>query len=266
MGRDTPTRRPLLPSFVVYLDELGTAARLGGMTNDDLRADLRAYDDLRWFLHDDSTDWDADSQRVLYFSDNLVVAAPMDVATDNRDFGLFYLILAVGAYQLNMAIRGRVLRGGITAGDAYADDIFVTGPAHLQAVLLEEKAALNPRVLLDEICAELAREEFNHGGYSDKSDSPYGRFLLRDADGRTFVNYLVAVSEDEGWEPDVTTVGLLEHKKRVEEALVATASTPRIHVKYQWLGAYHNFICTEFYGRTELRIAGVPDVAFERFS
>ncbi len=119
----------LLPSFVVYLDELGTAARLGGMTNDDLRADLRAYDDLRWFLHDDSTDWDADSQRILYFSDNLVVAAPLDGATDKCDFGLFYHIWAAGAYQLNMALRGRMLRGGITAGDAYADDTFVTGPA-----------------------------------------------------------------------------------------------------------------------------------------
>lgn len=254
----------LLPSFVVYLDELGTAARLGGMTNDDLRADLRAYDDLRWFLHDDSTDWDADSQRILYFSDNLVVAAPLDGATDKCDFGLFYHIWAAGAYQLNMALRGRMLRGGITAGDAYADDTFVTGPAHLQAVLLEEEVAVNPRVLLDEDCADLAREEFNHGGYSDKSDSPYGHLLLRDEDARTFVNYLVAVSEDAEWEPDVTTVGLLEHKKRVEEALAATASTCPIHAKYQWLGAYHNFICTEFYARTELRIAGVPDVAFER--
>jgi hypothetical protein len=136
----------------------------------------------------------------------------------------------------------------------------------LQAVRLEEEVAVNPRVLLDEDCADLAREEFNHGGYSDKSDSPYGHLLLRDEDARTFVNYLVAVSEDAEWEPDVTTVGLLEHKKRVEEALAATASTCPIHAKYQWLGAYHNFICTEFYARTELRIAGVPDVAFERFS
>jgi len=194
-----------------------------------------------------------------------VVAALVDVATDKCDFGLFYHIWAAGAYQLNMALRGRVLRGGITAGDAYADDTFVTGPALLEAVRLEEEFAVNPRVLLDEVCAALALEEFNHGGYSDKSDSPYGHLLLRDADGRTFVNYLVTVSEDEGWEPDLTTIGLLEHKKRVEEALAATASTPRIHTKYQWLGAYHNFICTEFYASTELTIARVPDVAFERF-
>jgi len=142
---DDASEPTLLPSFVVYLDELGTSARLGGMTNDDLRADLRAYDDLRWFLDDDSTDWAADIQRVLYFSDNLVVAAPVDVATDNCDFGLFYHIWAAGAYQLNMALRGRVLRGGITVGDAYADDTFVTGPALLEAVRLEEEVAVNPR-------------------------------------------------------------------------------------------------------------------------
>ncbi len=216
----------LRPSFVVHLDELGTSARLDGMTDEDLRADLRAYDDLRWFLHDDTNGWDADTQRVLYFSDNLVIVSPIDPTGANRDLGLFFHIWAAAAYQLNMGIRGRMVRGGITFGDAYADNTFVTGPAHLQAVLLEEKTASNPRILLDEVCVELAREEFDNGGYADKSNSPYGFFLLRDADGRTFVNYLVAASEYEGWDPDVTTVGLVGHKKQVEAAL-ATRQSPR---------------------------------------
>lgn len=204
--RCTPTRvgsRHFDRRSFVYLDELDTSARLDGMTDEDLRADLRAYDDLRWFRHDDTNGWDADSQRVLYFSDNLVIVSPIDPTGANRDLGLFFHTWAAAAYQLNMGIRGRMLRGGITVGDAYAHNTFVTGPAHLQAVLLEEKTASNPRIVLDEVCVELAREEFNNGGYADKSDSPYGFFLLRDADGRTFVNYLVAVSEDEGWDPNV---------------------------------------------------------------
>lgn len=262
---DADGQPTLKPSFVVYLDELGTSARLTGMSDDDLRADLRAYDDLRWFLHDDANGWDADTQRALYFSDNLVLVSPVTTETANRDLGLFFHIWAAAAYQVNMAIRGRLLRGGITVGDAYADNTFVTGPAHLNAVLIEEKVATNPRIVLDEICVELAREEFNHGGYADKLDSPYGTFLLRDADGRTFVNYLVAVSEDEGWDTDVTTVGLTKHKQQVEQAL-ASGPVERVVAKLHWVAAYHNYVCETFYDRPTLTIAGTTPIAFERFS
>lgn len=258
--------QPILrTSFVVYLDELGTSARLTGMSNDDLRTDLRAYDDLRWFLHDEANGWDADTQRVLYFSDNLVIVSPVDADASNDDLGLFFHVWAAAAYQLNMAIRGRFLRGGITAGDAYADNTFVTGPAHLNAVLMEEKVASNPRIVLDEVCVELAQEEFNNGGYADKRDSPYGFFLLRDADGHTFVNYLVGVSEDEGWDADVTTAGLVEHRRQIEAALAGNTDE-RVRAKHMWVAAYHNFVCEDFYARPELAIEGAAPVAFERFS
>ncbi|MEN8706525.1 MAG: hypothetical protein ABF306_10350 [Nocardioides marinisabuli] len=255
----------LRPSFVVYLDELGTSARLTGMSNEDLREDLRAYDDLRSFLHDEVDGWDADTQRTLYFSDNLVVVSPVTTETSNRDLGLFFQIWAAAAYQLNMAVRGRLLRGGITVGDAYADDTFVTGPAHLNAVLLEENVADNPRIVLDEICIELAREEYNNGGYADKLSSPYGAFLLLDADGQTFVNYLVTVSEDEGWDANVTDVGLIAHKKRVEAAL-ASQPANKVLAKLRWVAAYHNYVCETFYNRPGLTIADIPPVAFSRFS
>jgi hypothetical protein len=164
-----------------------------------------------------------------------------------------------------MAIRGRLLRGGIAVGDAYADNTFVTGPAHLCAVLLEEKVAVNPRIVLDEVCVELAREELDHGGDADKLNSPYGTFLLRDADGQTFINYLVAVSEDEGWEADVTTVGLTEHKQKVEQALASSANVT-VLAKLQWVAAYHNYVCETFYDHPTLTIAGIAPVAFKRFS
>ena len=65
----------LLPSFVVYLDELGTSQRIAAMNDEDLERDIQDYDDLRWFLHDQKTGWADEFQRTLYFSDNVVVAA-----------------------------------------------------------------------------------------------------------------------------------------------------------------------------------------------
>ena len=43
------------------------------------------------------------------------------------------------------------LRGGVSSGDAYfsSDESQVVGPAYINAYLLEEKLAVNPRVILD---------------------------------------------------------------------------------------------------------------------
>ncbi|MCA1982199.1 hypothetical protein [Nocardioides nematodiphilus] len=263
--RDDAGNPVMRASFVVYLDELGTSARLRAMTDADLRCDLEAYDELRWMLHDESAGWDSESQRTLYFSDNVVIVAPCDPRVHEDDFGLFYKVFSVACYQLNMSIRGRYLRGGIAVGDAYADHSFVTGPAHLQAVVMEEREAINPRVLLDDINVQIARAEIVNGGYANPIDSAYATFLLVDADDRVFVNYLPAANEDEWARPGVTDSGLTSHRQRVVEALEATAGSPDVHAKYEWTAAYHNFVCTDFYGRDDLVIADVPSVAFRRF-
>jgi hypothetical protein len=256
----------LLPSFVVYLDELGTSARLPTMTNEDLRDDLDAYDSLRSFLHDEATGWDEESQRALYFSDNVVLVAPCNPHLNSYDLGLFYKVFSAGCYQLNMAVRGRFLRGGITVGDAYADHSFVTGPAHLAAVIIEEKEAVTGRVLLDESCVELARTEMANSGYPDPNDSAFAAFLIVDEDRRTFVNYLAATAEDEWARPGVTEAGLIRHRDRLVAALAAHAADPKVLAKYEWTAAYHNFICSDFFDREDLRISGVPSVAFSRFT
>lgn len=45
---------------------------------------------------------------------------------------------------------GWLVRGGITIGDFYIDDMFVWGAALVKAYELEEKIAVYPRVILDE--------------------------------------------------------------------------------------------------------------------
>ncbi|NYJ73638.1 hypothetical protein [Allobranchiibius huperziae] len=263
--RDDAGNPVMRPSFVVYLDELGTSARASAMTDDDLSDDLAAYDELRWMLHDESASSDSESQRTLYFSDNVVIVAPCDPRVHEDDFGLFYKVFSAACYQLNMSIRGRYMRGGIAVGDAYADHSFVTGPAHLQAVIMEEHEAKNPRVLLDDMSLQLARAEVANGGHVNPGDSAYATFLLVDADERVFVNYLPAASEDEWMRPGDTDLGLASHRNRVMEALQATAGSPDVHAKFEWTAAYHNYVCAEFYTRDDLAIPDVPVVAFRRF-
>jgi hypothetical protein len=260
---DSEGRPTLLPSFALYLDELGAKDRLLNLTNDELREDLQNYDDLRWFLHDEAN-WDQETQRALFFSDNVIVAAPIRPEDDCSDLGLFFQVFSAATYQLNMAIRGRFLRGGMAAGDLYADHSFVTGAALVRAVLLEEHVANTPRVLLDEVCTELARREV--ASYRSPEHSAHGTFLLKDADDKVFVNYLLAASEDEGVNPGVTEIGLRGHRDRVSECMLAAAQVPKVLAKYSWAAAYHNYVVTDFYDRTDLTISGAADVAFERFT
>ena len=251
----------LLPSFVVYLDELGTSQRIAAMNDEDLERDIQDYDDLRWFLHDQKTGWADEFQRTLYFSDNVVVAAPIRSMNWAEDLGLFPQVFAAGAYQLNMSLRGRRIRGGIASGEAYADHSFVTGPAHLEAVRLEESVALNPRIILDDTCVHLARREHDQSGYADRQNSPYGTFLLVDADGQTFVNYLAMVAEDS--QEDVEP-GLRLHRSELEKSLSAIANT-RVLRKYGWLAEYHNFVADTFFGRSDLFVDGYGKGQFARF-
>ena len=254
----------LKPSFITYLDELGTSARLPHMTDADLRADIEAYDRLRSFLHDDYHGSDSDFQRVLYFTDNVVIAHPIDFEIPLADHGLFLKIASAADYQLHIALTGRLLRGAICQGDAYADHSFVSGPALLQAVKMEEEDAVNPRIILDDNSIALALWEMHNWGHPH-SNSEYKTALLVDQDGQVFVNYLNAADQDELDVPGSTERRLIKHKAVVELGL-SNYSNTRVGTKYRWLAAYHNYVCEDIYRLPLHVIHNIPTVKFKKFT
>lgn len=140
-------------SYVVYLDSLGTKDRMADLDDTKLPADLELLSH-RWFLQHE--DGEADYQRFLSFTDNVVVGTP--VVTDRygeRGYGLGMLLNSVGAYQMNMTARGEFIRGAVSRGPLYMDDRTVTGSALVDAVILEEGVASYPRVVLSQSCVEV---------------------------------------------------------------------------------------------------------------
>lgn len=244
-------------SCVMYLDELGTSARLSNYDNEMLRQDIDVYDRTRDILHSEATN-DQDSQRSLYFSDNVVVVEPIgeDTFTGPNPTLLAQTICAA-IYQLNLAITGRVLRGGIAIGNAYADGNFVTGPAHLSAVLLEETQAEVPRILLDSEAVKIAKEAIT----DDKpNESVFSDILLVDDDKKVFVNYLPLVFEDENIKGALSPIsGLEKHRDHIISMLQAFKGTA-VAGKYEWLASYHNFVILEsrHHQMKNLYIAGYP--------
>lgn len=238
--RDENGRPVLRRSFAMYLDELGTSQRAKTLTDDELATSLLAQEGLRYFLdHDDG--YGHGDRRVLAFSDNVVVGVPFVQRRFHADGDLHLHLSSVAAYQFNMAVRGRFLRGGVAVGPLYIDGSHVAGSALVDAVQLEHAVAMHPRVVLSPECVELTLAE--RRGWSGPWPSTLaGDVLLVDADGQVFINYVRVAAADEDWPDEHIAQGLAEHRNRVQEGLASHASDQRIRPKYVWAAQLHNAI------------------------
>jgi len=234
-------------SFVAYIDELGTRAAAEAMTDDDLQRNIADADRLRDMLGDRDNIFD-DDQRVLTFSDNIVIGSPTRPDPElYGDEGQLFDLSSVAIYLLNQSVLGRFYRGGLSVGPLYIDDSYVAGPALVEAVDLEEKVASSPRVLLSGASAELARAHLRHHTGGDPFEDPYNRYVLQDADERLFVNYLGAAAEDEPYVEGAVEDALTRHRAAVVSRAEADPMDPRIAAKYEWLIGYHNWACSSFF-------------------
>lgn len=81
---------------------------------------------------------------IKIFSDNIIVAAECDIQ------GSLDEILVFISYMAEHFLKcGYKVRGGITKGNLYIDNIFVWGKALVDAYVLESKIACYPRIIID---------------------------------------------------------------------------------------------------------------------
>lgn len=163
------------------------------------------------------------------FTDNIVIGWPIRYDA-NVEIGLALAKLA--EFQLSMAIEGFFVRGAVSVGSAYIDEIAVWGDALNQAYDGETKLAIDPRIILMPTMVDVAKRHFKY----------HASDLLCDSDGQWFINYLAyLVSEVELCGPLCDEA--LKHKASVEKNLLNYKSNPRVFSKYAWVAKYHNFFC-----------------------
>ena len=172
------------------------------------------------------------------FTDNIVIGWPIGDDAENEIGDAFD---KVGAFQFQMAIEGFFVRGGISVGDAYVDDIAVFGGALIEAYEGESKLARDPRIILTSSAVETVKHHLEY--YPNQQDAPHVHDLLQDADGQWFVNYLTPVlwPVDNDGEPFYEEFAA--HKAAVEAKLALYQSDPPIWSKYAWVARYHNHFC-----------------------
>ncbi|MDB5296176.1 MAG: hypothetical protein JWO31_2159, partial [Phycisphaerales bacterium] len=188
-----------------------------------------------------------------YFTDNIACAIPVKNHA-SMDYAVTMMPFMAARYQAALALGGVLSRGAISCGLHFADDRTAFGPAIVEAVKLEKETGF-PRVALSDEVVELAkvlsaRQYKLHGG-------PFARNLLVDEDGTTFVNTLQCLNEE--CDASERTENVSRHRSIVQALLDSDeAATPSIRKKYDWLGAYHNWYCTNGGAhRSDLTVPGI---------
>jgi hypothetical protein len=171
------------------------------------------------------------------FTDNIVIAWPI---IEDAEIELGSAFSKVAWFQFNMALEGFFIRGAISIGEAYIDDIVVFGDALTQAHTGESQLARDPRIILTASAVTAVKQHLNY--YASSKFAPQVRELLQDSDGQWFVNYLdsVLIAEDDH---GPFYEEFLKHKAAVETRLAEYRDNPLIFSKYVWVAGYHNCFC-----------------------
>ncbi|WP_150113244.1 hypothetical protein [Methylobacter tundripaludum] len=171
------------------------------------------------------------------FTDNIVISWPVHDDAET-EFGSAFFKLA--SFQFNMVTDGFFIRGALSVGDAYVDEVAVFGRALSEAHIGETTLARDPRIILTSSAVEVAKTHLNY--YGNPRHAPHVREVLRDSDGQWFLNYLdcVLIAEDEHG-PFYDE--FLKHKMVVEDKLKEHIGNPPVWSKYAWVAGYHNYFC-----------------------
>ncbi len=107
------------------------------------------------------------------FTDNIVIAWPI---IEDAEIELGSAFSKVAWFQFNMALEGFFIRGAISIGEAYVDDIVVFGDALTQAHTGESRLARDPRIILTELAVTAVKQHLHY--YSSPKFAPQVGELL----------------------------------------------------------------------------------------
>ncbi len=121
--------------------------------------------------------------KVKIFSDNIIIAFSTHLLKNKKvDYtsALFHALLAAAGLQVQFLQEGILVRGAITVGNLFIDEVMVFGKALLNAYKLEVKNAIYPRIIIDpKVIPQIKKNQ---------PDDPF-TFLKKDIDSFYYVNY-----------------------------------------------------------------------------
>ncbi len=220
--------------IVCFLDILGfkkhiseTVASNGDDNVSNINNIISAIDSIRYFTNIDKLQED-ESKMVTQFSDSVVISF-----LSNEESGVFYSLLEIMWIQVNLVMHKILCRGGIVRGKLVHTDKYLFGPAMVNAYILESKAALYPRVILDESIINAGMEAHGSHHHARYERESIMSLLQRDTDGMYYIDY-VTEGGSELDNPEYDYPGYLyDLSEIIKEGL--NSKDPSVLIKYQWL-------------------------------
>jgi hypothetical protein len=142
---------PYSDYYVAYLDILGFKDLVKSKEHKDRK---KIYEYFKLIEEITSDLKKIESQKdigAIIISDSVILSVPFGAEEDENIDKLRKLCIAIQKIQFKLAEIDIWLRGAISSGEAYFDSKKnqIVGPAYINAYLLEERLAINPRVILD---------------------------------------------------------------------------------------------------------------------
>ncbi|MEY8575265.1 hypothetical protein AALD01_12890 [Oscillospiraceae bacterium 21-37] len=230
---------PKLQKYVVlYIDFLGTK---DAMLKDENRM-LQTFYELYHSAISVVSQLEAANyteMKARIFSDNLVIAFRKHIREFDDEITLFDIVDALNFsvfFQTEAMKRGLLIRGGITIGNMYFDDVFIYGEALVRAYDLENHKARFPRIIVDNCVNRFIK---NNKSYFDMF--PKELFCISaDEDTECFVDYLSVAGMDAYDRAEIIKSGR-EIVKRTERLPEYTGDI-RLQEKMNWQTRYFSYI------------------------
>jgi len=182
--------------IVAFLDMLGATSRMNKDQDVTLNEIHDLYSSTIKIAKENCLLGDLEGIKIKIFSDNIIIAKELPSNQSEREVGISDVLWWCTLFQ-NRAISndfGWLVRGGITIGDFYIDDLMVWGKALLTTVDLEKKMAKDPKIVIDTTILPIIR-----------SYKKTTRLVVQDDDGKYILNFmdmwpLVGESAKKGFE------------------------------------------------------------------
>ncbi|HCG7772942.1 hypothetical protein P7410_28560 [Vibrio parahaemolyticus] len=236
-------------SFVAFLDVLGFKQMIKSKDPTQINQYFGIVDSAIRYLKSIPSKKNIDS---IVISDSIILSAPCTDSDEDNLERLRQLCIAIGLIQQSLAIKGIWLRGAICYGDTHFDSINsqIVGPAYVEAYLLEEKLAVNPRVILDsKLIPQLgyrnatelidAVNKADQGGFQYSNwgsrvlfewSDPIGNLVTEiDQDLPLFIDYL---------SPLLESYDTQDIEKVLDNIQTSMYSNVQVYSKYRWVVDY----------------------------
>ena len=168
-------------SIFAFLDLLGVKESIKKDTGEFLNKLGAIYDSaLRIYKSVCEREY-RDSIRTKIFSDNIVFECEIHDGNGFEEFKQIAFISAI--LQEELLENNLLLRGAITIGESFLDDVLVFGKALSGAYILESTTALYPRVIISKELAGIVYQNIS-------LLSPISYMCVLDRDGEYYIDYL----------------------------------------------------------------------------